>query len=57
MLTEKVSAAFSFLMISFIPGMWRIHGDQLDLDFWLSTNERYPDFKHKNTWEALWAED
>ncbi len=31
--------------------------DQLDLDFWSSTNERYPDFKHKNTWEALWVED
>jgi hypothetical protein len=31
--------------------------DQLDLDFRLSTNERYPDFKHKNTWEALWFQD
>ncbi|CAK9194501.1 unnamed protein product [Sphagnum troendelagicum] len=31
--------------------------DQLDLDFWSSTNERYPDFKHKNKWEALWVED
>jgi hypothetical protein len=31
--------------------------DQVDLDFGLLTNERYPDFKHKNTWEALWAED
>jgi len=30
---------------------------QLDLDFWLSTNERYPDFKHKNTREVLWVED
>jgi hypothetical protein len=29
--------------------------DQLDLDFWLLTNK--PDFKHKNTWEALWVED
>jgi hypothetical protein len=26
--------------------------DKLDLDFWLLINERYPDFKHKNTWEA-----
>ncbi|CAK9267668.1 unnamed protein product, partial [Sphagnum jensenii] len=31
--------------------------DKLDLDFCSSTNERYPDFKHKNTWEALWVED
>ncbi len=31
--------------------------DQFDLDFWLTTNERYPYFKHKNTWEALWVED
>ncbi|CAM6038169.1 unnamed protein product [Sphagnum compactum] len=30
---------------------------QLDLDFWSSTNERHLDFKHKNTWEALWVED
>jgi hypothetical protein len=26
MLMEKVSAAFSVLIIPFIPGMWRIHG-------------------------------
>ncbi len=31
--------------------------DQLDLDFSLLTNERYPDFKPKNTWEALWVQD
>ncbi|KAH8956155.1 hypothetical protein BDL97_07G024500 [Sphagnum fallax] len=31
--------------------------DQLDLDFRLWTNERYPDFKPNNTWEALWVED
>jgi hypothetical protein len=31
--------------------------DQLDLDFWLSANERYPDFKHKNTWEVLWVDN
>ncbi len=31
--------------------------DQLDLDFWLLTNETYPDFKPKNTWEALWVQD
>jgi hypothetical protein len=31
--------------------------DQLDLDFRLWTNERYPDFKPKNTREALWVED
>jgi len=31
--------------------------DQLDLEFNLWTNERYPDFKPKNTWEALWLED
>ncbi len=30
---------------------------QLDLDFWSSTNERHLDFKHENTWEALWVED
>jgi hypothetical protein len=31
--------------------------DQLDLEFKLWTNERYPDFKPKNTWEALSVED
>ncbi len=30
--------------------------DQLDLDFWASSIEWYPDFK-QNTWEALWVED
>jgi hypothetical protein len=33
MLMEKVNAAFSVLMVPFIPGMWRITADQLDLDF------------------------
>jgi pentatricopeptide repeat domain-containing protein 1 len=28
--------------------------DQLDLNFWSLTNERYPDLG--NTWEALWVE-
>jgi len=32
-------------------------GENLNLDFWLQTNERYLDFKHKKTWEALWLED
>jgi hypothetical protein len=27
--------------------------DELDLDFWLKTNERYLDFKQKKTQEAL----
>jgi hypothetical protein len=26
MLMEKVSMAFSVLMITFMPGMWRMHG-------------------------------
>ncbi len=31
---------------------------QLHLDFWLQqVHERYPDFKHKKTQEALWLED
>jgi hypothetical protein len=30
--------------------------DQLDLDFWLLTNERHFNFKHKKTQEALWLE-
>ncbi|CAM6003402.1 unnamed protein product, partial [Sphagnum balticum] len=40
------------------PSHWWDHRpEKLDLDFCSSTNERYPDFKHKNTWEALWVED
>ncbi len=31
--------------------------DQLDLDFWLQTNESYLGFKHKRTQEALSLED
>jgi hypothetical protein len=31
--------------------------DQLDLDFWLQANARYPDFKHEKSWKALWFED
>ncbi len=31
--------------------------DHLDLDFWLQANERFPDFKHKKTQEALWLAD
>jgi hypothetical protein len=38
------------------PGCGEYMADQFDLDFWSLTNERYPDFKHKNTWEALWVE-
>lgn len=30
--------------------------DQFDPDFWLYANEWSPDFKHKNTQEALWLE-
>ncbi len=31
--------------------------DQIDVNLWLQTNERYLDFKHKKTQEALWLED
>ncbi|CAK9210262.1 unnamed protein product [Sphagnum troendelagicum] len=54
---EKVSVTFSVIMILIMPGCGEYMADQLDLDFWLSTNERYPDFKHKKTGEALWIED
>jgi pentatricopeptide repeat protein len=54
---EKVSATFSVIMIPFMPGCEQCMTDQLDVDFWLQTNERYPDFKHKKTGEALWIED
>jgi hypothetical protein len=54
---EKVSATFSVIMIPFMPGCEECMADQLDLDFCLLTNERYPDFKQKKTGEALWIED
>jgi pentatricopeptide repeat protein len=54
---EKVSVPFSVIMIPIMPGCGEYMADQLDLDFWLWTNERYLDFKHKKTGEALWIED
>ncbi len=46
-----------FLWYHLFVGCGEYMADQLDQDFWLLTNERYPDFKQKNTCEALWAED
>jgi hypothetical protein len=44
-------------MIPFMPRCGKYMANLLDLDFWLQENERYPDFKHKKTGEALWLQD
>ncbi len=59
LLMENVSAAFSILLITFMPG-WDVKNTWLINMIWISgcrANEKYPDFKHKKTHEALWLED
>jgi hypothetical protein len=56
---ENVSAAFSILLITFMPG-WDVKNTWLINMIWISdcrANEKYPDFKHKKIHEALWLED